>query len=216
MALGLPFGEFFHGDYYVDDQYGDHHPVFNVSELASIRVTMSEADFNHMLGTRLLRTYKSLNLKVFWMYSQHLFLFSIIGTSSVHCTRLLQALSHPPLEPLNLITSNYTSASIYFQNSYIRETVSTAGIRIKGYFGGRLGPKKAFKLKFDTIPGTLWRGLKSLGLKIGTSLSTSNLNLLTNRQVVILLPPQPAVGVASFSTSGLGPLFLPVFIQNSF
>ena len=47
----LPYGELFSSEKaYVDDAYGDHHPVFNLNVIANIHITISEADLMYMLA----------------------------------------------------------------------------------------------------------------------------------------------------------------------
>eukprot|EP01111_Echinosteliopsis_oligospora_P019812 TRINITY_DN977_c0_g1_i1.p1 TRINITY_DN977_c0_g1~~TRINITY_DN977_c0_g1_i1.p1 ORF type:complete len:585 (+),score=135.52 TRINITY_DN977_c0_g1_i1:105-1859(+) len=46
----MPYGEILPGDYWKVDQYKDHHPVFNLSVLAEIRVTMDSEDYFVMLS----------------------------------------------------------------------------------------------------------------------------------------------------------------------
>eukprot|EP01111_Echinosteliopsis_oligospora_P019814 TRINITY_DN977_c0_g2_i2.p1 TRINITY_DN977_c0_g2~~TRINITY_DN977_c0_g2_i2.p1 ORF type:complete len:214 (+),score=21.73 TRINITY_DN977_c0_g2_i2:89-643(+) len=44
----MPYGEILPGDYWKVDQYKDHHPVFNLSVLAEIRVTMDSEAMKRM------------------------------------------------------------------------------------------------------------------------------------------------------------------------
>ncbi len=46
----LPWGNVFDGDYYTsEDKYGDDHPVWNISTLATIRLEMNESDYVNLL-----------------------------------------------------------------------------------------------------------------------------------------------------------------------
>jgi len=46
----LPYGELFNDrEYYANDKYKDDHPVFNLSVIANIRLTLKESDLNYLL-----------------------------------------------------------------------------------------------------------------------------------------------------------------------
>lgn len=45
----LPYGNIFDYVPYVDDEYGDNHPVFNLSTLFRLRVSLDPADLAYLL-----------------------------------------------------------------------------------------------------------------------------------------------------------------------
>lgn len=45
----LPWGEVFGDEYSGNDQYQDNHPIFNLTVMASVYVTVSEADYRYLL-----------------------------------------------------------------------------------------------------------------------------------------------------------------------
>lgn len=69
-------------------------------------------------------------------------------------------------KPENLFSDEWLNVSFQFQNGHLYEYRKNVLMRKKGFIGSRIFPKKAFKVKFNTVKKLKWKGLKAINFKV--------------------------------------------------